>query len=881
MYDSLRQQHPAASLTVLLLDGDGDDAEGLDDARILGLDAAVGDDSGLIAAANPLGALEIAVLPYLIRVMFGFNEQTVTYIGAGQRLMGPLTDLFHALDHHEIVLVARGSERASAVAGRDDFRRGAYSRHLLGFRNGECTDALLDAWPRYFTVSGDNGAGAVRAWIDRIPAIASGVGVLRDPGYAFDRWTSGVESASSVHDADSETSTVTVDSRPVRVVDLSELDPNNPLSWFAHEDGVRATAVPSLIQVITQVAEELRSSSQAVASGAMAPVPYARLDDGLRLTDLIRSLLVRAISGGAVTRSPFTEEGRSEFYRYLNEPDGRARTLGLTRLHMAIWESRADLRSAYPHIDGPDGEGYAGWLCTHGAKQEGVVPELMPPTPPVAYRDADPNIGEAAPRWGANVVGFFTSELGVGEVARLIVSALDARGVPALPVQGNLVPPSRQLAEFSYGRPDDAPYPINIVCINGDGIPVFAREAGRSFFDGRYTIALWWWEVGEPPPSWTPAYEFVDEVWVASQHIYDVVASSSPVPVIKITMPLAEPEVAEYSRTELGLPPDGFLFLYVHDYHSVAARKNPVGLIEAFRRAFEPDSGAKLVLKSMNAGTRVDEHDRVILAARGRPDITLIDAYASAAEKNAMIAHCDCYASLHRSEGFGLTAAEAMLLSKPVIATRYGGNLEYMNDANAYLVDYTPVCVGEGVYPYPAKGEWADPDLDQAAEFMQRVFSNAAERTERGRLARCHMLAQHSLTIAGAAVEKRLALVAERLYRAGARKLSLPHMRAHAQDEASQPEYGGPPLVDWGGGRLGRLRWRTHRPVADWIRAYVDHQSEVDAATRNAISRMDARIVEIAQALHEELNAQHAELLAEMRRQNLAISESGQRSHDR
>ena len=45
-----------------------------------------------------------------------------------------------------------------------------------------------------------------------------------------------------------------------------------------------------------------------------------------------------------------------------------------------------------------------------------------------------------------------------------------------------------------------------------------------------------------------------------------------------------------------------------------------------------------------------------------------------------MIASCDCYVSLHRSEGLGLTMAEAMYFGKPVIATAYSGNLDFMND---------------------------------------------------------------------------------------------------------------------------------------------------------------------------------------------------------
>jgi glycosyltransferase involved in cell wall biosynthesis len=505
--------------------------------------------------------------------------------------------------------------------------------------------------------------------------------------------------------------------------------------------------------------------------------------------------------------------------------------------------------------------------------EEGLVPELLPPTPRIAYRDADPHRHEQEPRWGVNVVGFFTAELGVGEAARLLMAGLDAKGVPALPVQGHLIPPSRQGAKFSYARPEEAAYPISIICINGDGVPVFAREAGRSFFEGRHTIALWWWEVSDPPPSWEQAYEFVDEVWVASRHIHDAIAPSSPLPVVQITLPVVMPEVAERTRAELGLPEDGFLFLYVHDYHSVAGRKNPLGLIEAFQRAFPSGSGVKLVIKSINASNVSNEHERIVLAARENPDITLVDSYVSSAEKNTMIAHCDCYVSLHRSEGFGLTAAEAMLLGRPVIATRYGGTLEFMTDENAYLVDYKLVTVGEGHHPYPATGVWAEPDLEQAAELMRRVFEAPEEARERGQLARRQLLEQRSPVAAGSSIERRLALIHERLYDRGARSVNVARLPSLAEGSQTLPIGAKAPSIDWGSGRLARLKWRAHRPVADWARAYVEHRSEVDAQTQRAIadthdliSRLDTRLREVARELQEQQIARYAEALAVLRR---------------
>ncbi len=116
------------------------------------------------------------------------------------------------------------------------------------------------------------------------------------------------------------------------------------------------------------------------------------------------------------------------------------------------------------------------------------------------------------------------------------------------------------------------------------------------------------------------------------------------------------------------------MFLVVFDHNSVFERKNPVGAIEAFKLAFEsPRDDVRLVIKSINADTHPDGQDRLRYAADGRPDIVLMDEYLSAQDKNALVASCDAYVSLHRSEGFGISLAEAMLLGKPVIASDYSG----------------------------------------------------------------------------------------------------------------------------------------------------------------------------------------------------------------
>ena len=111
-------------------------------------------------------------------------------------------------------------------------------------------------------------------------------------------------------------------------------------------------------------------------------------------------------------------------------------------------------------------------------------------------------------------------------------------------------------------------------------------------------------------------------------------------------------------------------------------------------------------------------------AATGRPDVLVIDGHLPRAELGSLMAAADCYVSLHRSEGFGLTMAESMALGKPVIATAYSGNLDFMNDENSFLVPFSWATVPPGAGPYPVGARWADPDLDAAAAIMRTVVGS-------------------------------------------------------------------------------------------------------------------------------------------------------------
>jgi glycosyltransferase involved in cell wall biosynthesis len=443
--------------------------------------------------------------------------------------------------------------------------------------------------------------------------------------------------------------------------------------------------------------------------------------------------------------------------------------------------------------------------------------------------------------WGVNVIGYLKAEMGVGEAARQVVKALEQRSVPMRTV---VVSSAWHREEHSFssegGDPD---LPVNLVCINADALGELAIDgAFRRQLRAHYSVGLWWWELSSVPARIQPSFDLLDEVWVGSEHIAEALRGVSPIPVHKIVLPVDPPAAAEIDRRRLGFP-EGFVFLFVFDYTSIPERKNPLGLIEAFAAAFEPGSGAKLVLKSVNAERYPREHAAVREAAARHADISVIDEYVAAERKNAMIASCDAYVSLHRSEGFGLTTAEAMYFGRPVIATGYSGNLDYMTAENSYLVDYELRPVGEGNDPYPADGVWADPDLEHAAALMRRVFEQPKEAGEQGRRAAADIRAHNSLEVAGEAIERRLQTLRTAPRRSRLLAVDDNDPAVMAARDARVRIVRGPPQKARTrfGGPLRNAMLRLMKP-------WTVHQREVDLAVVDALEQINVALRDLEPA---------------------------------
>jgi len=450
------------------------------------------------------------------------------------------------------------------------------------------------------------------------------------------------------------------------------------------------------------------------------------------------------------------------------------------------------------------------------------------------------------------VAGYFKGVMGTGEHGRQLVAALRAQGIrvdlttihpDGSPEDDEL---SHQPGEAATGDPFAG---FSLLCVNADMVPQVASQLGNWFFADHYTIGFWAWEVSSFPNRFASAFDHVDEVWVGSRHVRDAVSRIATRPVLAIPQPVSLASDAGEAMPPGGLP-DGFRFLFAFDYLSVFERKNPLATIEAFTRAFPPGSGATLIVKSLNDDHDPAAHERVRAAAAAHQDIHLLERRLSPSERDGLMRAADCYVSLHRAEGFGYTLAESMWLGKPVIATGYSGNVDFMNRENSYLVDYRLVPVGPGHGPYPPEGEWAQPDIEQASGLMRHVFEHREEASDRGARAASDIRRTHGPDAAGQAIRDRLELLARARSRGASHRLPTP------TDRISDLIHSGP--VPPGRSRFGAPQRAARRALLRLLKPVTVHQGLVDQELLNALEALRARVQTLEDERRSEITSQRS-----------------------
>jgi len=531
----------------------------------------------------------------------------------------------------------------------------------------------------------------------------------------------------------------------VRVASFPGFKASEPW-WYAGPGEVPArstSALPGLRILCRSYADALEVAGSGEADTVYqlldAPVPGLALTTGMN--QAYGEAMMRSATGEPLPPNPYLSNEAEAFVSWWSQRPSRGET-GISVAADAVWNERGDLHASFPEIRGRHQRDFRRWLWTYGLV-EGLLSlaELPDPprTAPRSSRASGARAGgePAGPRRavGVNLVGYHGSEAGLGVAVRRVGRALDAARIPWQAVNYDRTA-SRQTAVAE--RATDVDYPVTLILITPDQLGFFVRDGGNRWIEDHHVIGLWFWESDVLTAPQRDAFRWVDEVWASTRYLRDAFETAKKVPVHLVPIPLEfdDADTSIEARRRLGLD-DRFTVLFTFDFLSVVERKNPFGLIEAYSRAFPGDAGHRLILKSINGDVFPRLKERLLDATADRSDIELWDRYFTSADRMSLVALSDVYSSLHRSEGLGLTLAEAAWVGTPVLTSRYSGPVDFLDDSSAILVGGKEIRVGPGQY-YPADGHWFDPDLDEAAaglraladdpELGMRLAAAAAER---------------------------------------------------------------------------------------------------------------------------------------------------------
>ncbi|CAN5388998.1 glycosyltransferase family 4 protein [soil metagenome] len=364
-----------------------------------------------------------------------------------------------------------------------------------------------------------------------------------------------------------------------------------------------------------------------------------------------------------------------------------------------------------------------------------------------------PERAESSTPLGVNVIGHYRYASGLQEACVGVVNALGTQHVRVMKRDLPVHHPSDWRDRERYQGLETFDTTIYVAAVNTFPKEYF-RRSGLHMRRGVKRIALWYWEVDRLPDEWNDELTWADEVWAPTSFLAETYRRHVKVPVIPMLPGVRVPSFEAKPRAYFGLPSDRFAILFSFDMGSVMDRKNPLGLIAAYKQAFHSDDRVHLCIK-VSRGKYHPENLARLKAACREVGATLIDDVLVREDALTLLNTADCYASLHRAEGLGLGLAECMLLGKPVVATAYSGNLDFMTPETSYLVNATTVPIID-TPPYPAGSVWAEPDITHAASQLRRLFDDRDEAKSIALRGQDHVRTLLSVEAAGRRMAERL-----------------------------------------------------------------------------------------------------------------------------
>jgi glycosyltransferase involved in cell wall biosynthesis len=345
-----------------------------------------------------------------------------------------------------------------------------------------------------------------------------------------------------------------------------------------------------------------------------------------------------------------------------------------------------------------------------------------------------PRSSGGAQRVPVIVAGTLSSATGLGESARLNIAVLRKAGLAhgAVDLSGSLLGHA-DLARFPTNADESVVGPGSLVVhVSGLMLPYALRRCQSRIVAGKRVIGYLAWELPRLPADWLPALRLLHEIWVPSEFSAGAMRRKFAGPVRVL------PHLIDVDGVRRNRRHDVFTVFTMFNVASGFERKNPLAAIRAFKVAFGGDQGTRLVIKIHNADHYPSGHAALHREIGGAANIVLLDRVMPRRDLLETMAEADAVISLHRSEGFGLLLAEAMMIGVPVVSTDWSATAEFVTPDTGVPVPFRliPAIDPQGACHYPDQ-MWADADIDAAAAGLRALRQQpdwAGELAERGRL---------------------------------------------------------------------------------------------------------------------------------------------------